>query len=211
MKDAAYFVSPTSGPGHPLLLLHSWWGLDSGVRRMADRISDEGHTVLVPDLLTGETFDDAQAAEAHLKSLDVDRLASLTQASVHLVREKGADRDAPVSIVGLSMGASLGLWASIRIPEAVSRVVSFYGTQTIDFTGAQAAYQLHFADSDELVDPDEASFMEATIGLSGAPVEVHRYPGTMHWFFEEGGGAYEPGAAELAWDRLEAFLERSLS
>ena len=67
VKDAAYFVSPRAGPGHPLLLLHSWWGLDGVVRRIADRISDEGHTVLVPDLLAGETFDDAAAAEAHLK------------------------------------------------------------------------------------------------------------------------------------------------
>ena len=208
MNDAAYFVSPRSGPGHPLLLLHSWWGLDAGVRQMADRISDEGHTVLVPDLLTGETFDDAEAAEAHLKSLDVDRLASLTQASVHLVREKGADRDAPVSIVGLSMGASLGLWASIRIPEAVSRVVSFYGTQTIDFTGARAAYQLHFADQDELVDPDEASFMEATIGLSGLEVESHSYPGTSHWFFEPERPNYDPDAAEQAWERMVRFLRR---
>ncbi len=208
MKDAAYFVSPRSGPGHPLLLLHSWWGLDSGVRRMADRISDEGHTVLVPDLLTGETFDEAADAEAHLKSLDVDRLASLTQASVHLVREKGADRDAPVSIVGLSMGASLGLWASIRIPDAVSRVVSFYGTQTIDFTGARAAYQLHFADTDELVDSDEASFMEATIGLSGLEVESHSYPGTSHWFFEPERPNYDHGAAEQAWERMVRFLRR---
>ena len=208
MNDAAYFVSPRSGPGHPLLLLHSWWGLDAGVRQMADRISDEGHTVLVPDLLAGETFDDAEAAEAHLKSLDVDRLASLTQASVHLVREKGADRDAPVSIVGLSMGASLGLWASIRIPEAVSRVVSFYGTQTIDFSGARAAYQLHFADQDELVDPDEASFMEATIGLSGLEVESHSYPGTSHWFFEPERPNYDPDAAEQAWERMVRFLRR---
>lgn len=208
VNDAAYFVSPRSGPGHPLLLLHSWWGLDSGVRQMADRISDEGHTVLVPDLLSGETFDDAEAAEAHLKSLDVDRLASLTQASVHLVREKGIDRDAPVSIVGLSMGASLGLWASIRIPEAVSRVVSFYGTQTIDFAGARSAYQLHFADHDELVDPDEAAFMEATIGLTGLEVESHSYPGTSHWFFEPERPNYDPDAAEQAWDRMVRFLRR---
>lgn len=208
VKDAAYFVSPRSGPGHPLLLLHSWWGLDSGVRQMADRIADEGHTVLVPDLLAGETFDDAGAAEAHLKSLDVDRLASLTQASVHLVREKGNDRDARVSIVGMSMGASLGLWASIRIPDAVSRVVSFYGTQTIDFTGAEAAYQLHFADHDELVDSDEASFMEATIGLIGLSVESYVYPGTSHWFFEPGRPNYDPNAAEQAWERMARFLSR---
>jgi carboxymethylenebutenolidase len=175
---------------------------------MADRIADEGHTVLVPDLLAGETFDDAEAAEAHLKSLDVDRLASLTQASVHLVREKGADREAPVSIVGMSMGASLGLWASIRIPDAVSRVVSFYGTQTIDFAGAQAAYQLHFADHDDLVDSDEAAFMEATIGLTGLAVESHSYPGTSHWFFEPERPNYDPDAAEQAWARMVRFLRR---
>jgi carboxymethylenebutenolidase len=208
VKDAAYFVSPSSGPGHPLLLLHSWWGLDSGVRKLADRISDEGHTVLVPDLLTGRTFEDADAAEEHLKSADANRLASLTQASVHLVRERGADRDAPVSIVGMSMGASLGLWASIRIPDAVSRVVSFYGTQTIDFAGAKAAYQLHFADDDEIVDSDEAAFMEATIGLNGLSVESHSYPGTSHWFFEPERPNYDAEAAEQAWERMVEFLRR---
>ena len=206
MKDAAYFVSPPSGPGRPLLLLHSWWGLDSGVRRMADRISDEGHTVLVPDLLTGATFDDVDAAREHLQSADANRLASLTQASVHLVRERSADPDVPVSIVGMSMGASLGLWASIRIPDAVSRVVSFYGTQTIDFAGAQAAYQLHFAEDDELVDSDEAAFMEATIGLNGLSVESHSYPGTSHWFFEPERPNYDPDAAEQAWKRMLEFL-----
>jgi len=175
---------------------------------MADRIADEGHTVLVPDLLAGATFDDAAVAQAHLESLDVDRLASLTRASVHLVREKGADRDAPVSIVGLSMGASLGLWASIRMAEEVSRVVSFYGAQTIDFAGAQAAYQLHFADDDELVDSDEASFMEATIALTGLEVESHSYPGTSHWFFESEGPNYDPDAAEQAWERVVRFLRR---
>ena len=175
---------------------------------MADRISDEGHTVLVPDLLTGETFDDAEAAQEHLRAADANRLASLTQASVHLVRERSPDPDHPVSIVGMSMGASLGLWASIRIPDAVSRVVSFYGTQTIDFAGARASYQLHFADEDELVDADEAAFMEATIGLNGLSVESHSYPGTSHWFFEPQRPNYDPEAAERAWDRMVEFLDR---
>jgi carboxymethylenebutenolidase len=108
------------------------------------------------------------------------------------------------------MGASLGLWASVRLPDEICAVAAFYGTQNIDFTGSKSAYQLHLAEADDWVDDDDAAFMEATIGLSGAPVEVHRYPGTEHWFFEEGAGAYEAGSAALAWDRLEAFLERSL-
>lgn len=191
-----------------MLLLHSWWGLDASVRRMADRISDEGHTVLVPDLLAGATFQDAALAEKHLGEVDPNRLASLTQTSVLLARERSDDPAAPISVVGMSMGASLGLWASIRQSDSIARVASFYGVQTLDFTGSAAAYQLHFADDDALVDPDEASFMEATIGLSGLEVESHRYPDTAHWFFEEDRPNYNPVAAETAWERLLRFLER---
>lgn len=208
VQDAAYFVSPPSGPGHAVLLLHSWWGLDGSVRRMADRISDAGHTVLVPDLLGGVTFEDETLAEHHLRDVDPNRLASLTQTSVLLVRERSLDPTAPISVVGMSMGASLGLWASIRQSEAISRVASLYGVQTIDFTGATARYQLHFAEDDALVDSDEASFMEATIGLNGLEVESYRYPGTAHWFFEEGRPNYDVEAAETAWERLLGFLER---
>ena len=106
----------------------------------------------------------------------------------------------------MSMGASLGLWASIRQADAITRVVSFYGVQTIDFAGASAAYQLHFADHDALVDSEEASFMEATIGLNGLEVESYRYPDTAHWFFEEGRPNYDPVAAETAWQRVLGFV-----
>lgn len=206
MKDAAYFVAPTSGPGAPLLLLHSWWGLDSSIKQLADRLADVGHTVLVPDLLAGETFSDAGAAEAFLRSADPNRLAWLTRTSVLLVQERSQQPESPISIVGMSMGASLGLWASIRMPDVVARVVSFYGVQTIDFAGAEAAYQLHFASDDAIVDSDEAAFMEATIGLNGLTVESFIYPETAHWFFEPGRLNFNPSAAEQAWDRMTEFL-----
>ena len=175
---------------------------------MADRISDAGNTVLVPDLLGGVTFETEERAQDHLRDLDPNRLASLTQTSVLLIRERGIDPLMQISVVGMSMGASLGLWASIRQADAIARVVSFYGVQTIDFAGASAAYQLHFADHDALVDTEEASFMEATIGLNGLEVESYRYSETAHWFFEEGRPNYDPAASETAWERMMAFLTR---
>lgn len=208
MKDAAYFVSPPAGAGPAVLLLHSWWGLDGPTRRLADRISDAGYTVLVPDLLAGETFASAPDAEKYLASLDANRMASLTQTSAYLVQERSSRPEDPVAAVGLSMGASLALWASVRLPTLIDRVVSFYGSQSIDFTGASAAYQLHFAEHDQLVDSDEASFMEATIGLEGLAIESHTYPGTSHWFFEPDRPNYDESAAETAWDRMMGFLGR---
>jgi pimeloyl-ACP methyl ester carboxylesterase len=55
------------------------------------------------------------------------------------VQEKSVDPVRPISIVGFSMGASLALWASVRIPDRVTKVVAFYGAQSIDFAGSSAS------------------------------------------------------------------------
>ena len=206
-RDQAYYVRPPEAPGPGVLLLHSWWGLTREVKRLADRLADEGFTVLVPDLNAGEVFDDPDAARRHLMESDANRLASLVLSSVAWLAERTpAER---VAVVGLSMGASLGLWASVRRPAEVGSVVAFYGTQSIDFSGAAARYQLHLADDDHLVSDDEAAFMQATMGLENLEVEVHHYPGTRHWFFEPGTDTYQPEAAELAWRRMVEFLRRA--
>ncbi len=206
MSDSAYFVAPTSGPGPGVLLLHSWWGLTPFFRRLADRLSEEGYTVLVPDLTAGETFSDAEEARDHLADLDADRLASLTLTAAHLVREKAQDPNEPIAVVGFSMGASLALWASVRLPESIGKVVAFYGVQSIDFAGSSAKYQLHLVDDDDLVSEDEAVFMQATMGIENLDVEVHRYPDVSHFFFERDQATHDEAAARQAWQRMLEFL-----
>ena len=192
-----------------MLLLHSWWGLTSFFRRTADRLSDDGYTVLAPDLNFGRTFDDAEAAREHLQEADANRLASLTLSAARLLQDKSAG--ARLGVVGFSMGASLGLWASVRLPETIGAVVAFYGVQSADFEGAEASYQIHLAESDPLVDPEEAVVMEATMGMEALDVEVFTYPGTGHWFFESDREAFDRIAAERSWDRTRAFLRGRLA
>ena len=189
-----------------MLLLHSWWGLTPFFRRLADRLAERGYTVLAPDLNEGETFIEADDARDHLASLEPDRLAALTLTSAGIARDRSVDPRAPIAIVGFSMGASLGLWASVRAPEHISKVAAFYGVQSIDFAGSASSYQLHLADDDPLVPEDDAAFMEATMGMESLAVEVHRYPGTSHFFFEGDQDEYDEEAARLAWARLLDFL-----
>lgn len=210
MTDTAYFVAPTDGPGPGVLLLHSWWGLTRFFRRFADQLADEGYTVLAPDLNFGATFAEPDLAQEHLEEADADRMASLTLNSAKVLQERSGDPERGIAVVGFSMGASLGLWASVRLPETIGAVAAFYGTQSIDFAGSRSSYQIHLAGDDELVSSDEAAFMEATIGLEERPLEVHRYPGVSHWFFEADREAYEHDAAQLARERLLEFLERHL-
>lgn len=208
MQDQAYFVAPPSGGGRGVLLLPAWWGLTREARRRADRISDEGFVVLAPDMALGKRPADEAEAEQVLGEADPNRIASLVISAAGLLDEK-AD-PGPIGVVGYGMGGSMGLWLSVRRPTLVSAVVSFYGTQIIDFAGAKADYQIHFAESDRFISDDEATFMEATMGLESLDVAVHSYPGTEHGFADPESPAYDEKAATRAFERSMEFLRARL-
>jgi carboxymethylenebutenolidase len=203
-KDLAYFiqVGEESGPG--VLLLHSFWGLTSAVKALADGLADEGYTVLVPDINFGEFPETESEAVDHLGKANPDRLASLVLSSVHLLEEKSSEPT--IAVIGFGMGGSLALWASVRLHSIIDRVVSFYGSQQIDFAGSRSRYLVHLAESDDYITEDEAAFMEATMGLESLDVEFHHYPGTLHGFGDPDGETFDPDSFELAWKRTVEFL-----
>jgi carboxymethylenebutenolidase len=208
VRDLAYFVQPEAGRGPGVLLLHSLWGLTSSVKGLADGLADRGYTVLAPDINLGELPETEKEGIDRLVEADPDRLASLVLSSVNLLADKSAE--GPIGVVGFGMGGSLGLWASVRLADLIGAVVSFYGTQQIDFAGSRSSYLIHFAEQDEYITADEAVFMEATMGLEALPVEVITYPGTRHGFCEPDSESYDPQAFDLAWRRTLEFLDDRL-
>lgn len=208
VRDLAYFVQPEAGRGRGVLLLHSLWGLTSSVKGLADGLADRGYTVLAPDINFGELPETEKEGIDRLVEADPDRLASLVLSSANLLADKSAE--GPIGVVGFGMGGSLGLWASVRLADLIGAVVSFYGTQQIDFAGSRSSYLIHFAEQDEYITDDEAVFMEATMGLEALPVEVITYPGTRHGFCEPDSESYDPQAFDMAWQRTLEFLDNRL-
>jgi carboxymethylenebutenolidase len=173
---------------------------------MADRLADEGFTVLAPDLFQGELPEDEQTAESTLREADPNYLASATLSAAGVLHRQSPQ----IQVIGMGMGGSLGLWASVRLPTMVTGVVSLYGAQNIDFAGSRATYQIHLAAQDPWLTRDDAFFMEATMGLAGVGVELYDYPGTTHGFFEEG-ATHDPEASRLAWGRILRFLRERVA
>ena len=206
VRDLAYFIQDQAGPGPGVLLLHSFWGLTSSFKALADGLADEGHTVLAPDINFGEFPGTEAEAVEQLGQASPDRLASLVLTSAQLLAEKSAEPT--VSVVGFGMGGSLGLWASVRLHSIIDKVVSFYGTQQIDFAGSQSRYQVHLAEEDPYIEEDEIAFMEATMGLESLAVETFRYPGTRHGFGDPDGDSFDPESFDLAWKRTVEFLKQ---
>lgn len=202
----AFLVSPPGGGDGPgVLVLHSWWGLTHWVRDFCRRVAAEGYTVLAPDLFDGVQPVTAAEGEAVLASADPDELSGLVMSSAHTLRVLSADPTEPIAVIGFSMGASLALWLSARLPTAVNAAVAFYGAQTIDFDQATASYLGHYAENDHIVSEEDRVVTESFIRLGGRSTEFHLYPGTRHWFFEEG-DTFHAEAAQLAWDRTIDFL-----
>lgn len=202
----AFFVGPEGGRRGPgVLVLHSWWGLNDWVRDFCRRLSDEGYTVLAPDLMEGETPDTALKGEAALAKVEPNSLSGLVLASVGVLQRASEGEDQPIAVIGFSMGASLALWLAARAPDQVKTVVGLYGAQSIDFDEADAHFQGHFAENDHMVSEEDRVTTEAFIRLGNNETDFHLYPGTSHWFFEAG-DTFDPEAAELAWTRTIAFL-----
>jgi carboxymethylenebutenolidase len=96
------------------------------------------------------------------------------------------------------------------VPELVGATVVFYGSQKIDMAPANSPFLGHFAESDEYVDADELTLLEADLQLLEKDVTFHRYVDTEHWFFESDRPEYQEAAATLAWERTVAFLHQHL-
>lgn len=203
-RDLAYFIQDGPAPGPGVLLLHSFWGLTSSVKALADRLADDGYTVLVPDINFGELPASESEAVGHLGKANPDRLASLVLSSAQLLQEKSSQPT--IAAVGFGMGGSMALWASVRLNAIIDRVVSFYGTQQIDFAGSRSRYLIHLAETDDYITDDETAFMEATMGLESLEVGFHRYPGTEHGFADPDGDTFDPDSFDLAWKRTVEFL-----
>lgn len=203
----AYLVRPDAGTGPGVLLLHSWWGLNRATKDVADDLADAGFVVVAPDLFEGVLPGDVDEAISVLGAADPDAMAALVVSSAVALRSQTDDPDGPIAAVGYSMGGSWALWLATRQPDTVRAVVTYYGTQRIDFDDLRAPVLGHFASDDDLVSDDELIEMHAHLLLSDKSVLIHRYEGTGHGFAEPAwGSAHRPAAAAEAWARTLEFL-----
>ena len=110
-----------------MVIVHDRWGLDDGLRNMADRIAGEGYIVLAIDLFGGETTADVQVArELMISTLgDPDASASNIEGALGFLSEVAA---APsVAALGIGFGGTWNLSPAGIFPDRVDAAISYYG------------------------------------------------------------------------------------
>jgi carboxymethylenebutenolidase len=211
--DGFLAVPPTGkGPGHGVLVLHAWWGLNDTIKAFCTQLAESGFVAFAPDLYHGKVADTIADAETLGKALDANHLqakADIAEATMFL-NERVGQADSGLTVIGFSLGAYYALDLSNADPEHIRSAVIFYGTGADDFSNSKADYLGHFAENDEFEPLSNVNSLEESLRRAGRPVTFHVYSGTGHWFFEpDRPDAYNEAAASLAWDRTLAFLRRA--
>lgn len=215
---SGYLVTPQSGRGPGVLVIQEWWGLDSGIKEMAERLGKAGFVALAPDLYHGELaqHDEMDKAAHLMQSMPADRAGRDMSGAVDYLAGHPAVTSEGIGVVGFCMGGMLSFIIAANRPEKVKAVVPFYGfpqgDAEPDYSTITAAISGHMAEHDNFFPPTAARALEAKLRAMGKTVTLTVHPGTGHAFMAPHNalGTFNAEVAAQVWPEAVGFLQRTL-
>lgn len=209
-----YLVRPKAGPERlpGVVIVHENRGLNPHIEDVTRRAALEGFLALAPDFLSprGGTPEDADRARELISTLDpAQTVADGVAALRWLARHEACT--GKVGAIGFCWGGGVVGLLAAHAPELAAGIV-FYGRQPPSelVPQIQAPLLLHYAGLDERINAGIPAF-RAALDAAGKTYELHMYEGVNHAFHNDTSQArYDRAAAELAWSRTVAFLNRWL-
>jgi dienelactone hydrolase len=185
-----------------VLLFHHVHGLTSGVHEFAETLRGAGHTVHVPDLYEGRTFDTIDDGRRYAQSVGFDTL---------LDRGTAAAEGLPAELV--YAGFSLGVMPAQKLAQTrpgATGALLFHSCLPVDEFGAWPAgvpVQVHGMEGDAMF-AEEGDLDAARALVASTPdAELFLYPGDRHLFADASLATYDELAATLLTERVLAFLD----
>jgi len=215
---SGYLVTPPTGSGPGVLVIQEWWGLDSGIKEMADRLGAAGFVALAPDLYHGQLagHDEMDKAGHLMQSLPPDRAGRDMSGAVDYLAGHQAVTSKGIGVVGFCMGGMLSFIIAANRPDEVKAVVPFYGfpqgAAEPDWSKLTASISGHMAERDDFFPPAAARALEAKLRGMGKTVTLTVHPGTGHAFMgpHNALGTLNAQLAAQIWPGVVKFLHAAL-
>lgn len=183
-----------------VLLFHHIQGLTDGVRAFADELRGAGHTVHTPDLFEGRTFASIEEGFGFARDAGFD--------AIRARGAEAADGLGPGLVhAGLSFGVTIAQRLAQTRPGARGALLLYSCLPVSEFGDAWPEglpVQVHGKAGDEFFEEDLPAARELVAGATDA--ELFLYPGEQHLFADSSLGDFDPDAAALLMERVQAFL-----
>src|SRR6185436_19170403 len=163
---SGYLVTPPQGSGPGVLVIQEWWGLDSGIKEMSDRLGAAGFVALAPDLYHGELagHDEMDKAGHLMQSLPPERAGRDMSGAVDYLANHSAVTSNGIGVVGFCMGGMLSFILAANRPDKIKALVPFYGfpqgATEPDWSKLTASISGHMAEHDSFFSPAAAHALE---------------------------------------------------
>jgi dienelactone hydrolase len=185
-----------------VLLFHHAQGQTTGFHAFADELRRAGHTVHIPDVFDGRTFDSIDAGLAYAKEIGFDEV---------IERGVRAAEGLPAGLV--YAGFSLGELAAQKLAQTrpgARGALLFYSCVPISEFGASwpagVPVQIHGMDADPIFVGEGDIDAARALVESAEDAEMFLYPGDQHYFADSSLPSYDPDATALLTRRVLDFL-----
>lgn len=213
-----YLTIPASGRGPGVLVLQEWWGLAPQLKRVCDRLAEEGFVALAPDLYHGEIAEHTEMDKAArlMSEMPMDRAARDMGAAVDYLLAHDAVQGDKIGVVGFCMGGMLTLVVAAQHGDKIGAAAPFYGAplgdSAPDWSGLNAPVRGHFAAQDDFFPPEKIAELEQQLKAMGKDCVFTVHPGTGHAFANEDNplGTHDLEASGKAWNETIAFFRECL-
>jgi carboxymethylenebutenolidase len=215
-KDTAggFLATPEKPGRYPgLIVVHEWWGLNDWVKEQTVKLASQGFVALAVDLYRGKVAADASEAHELSRGLPDDRaIVDLMAGIVYLTTRNDVDHGR-VGTIGWSMGGGYAVQLAMHVPRLGACVVNYGAlpTDPNDLQNIGAPFLGNFGADDRGITPADVQAFQKSMETLSRKVDIKIYDGAGHGFENPNNkDGYRPQAAEDAWNRTIAFLNKSL-
>lgn len=216
---AAYVAAPTTTPAPVIVVIQEIFGVNPGIREIADNLAKQGFLAVCPDLFwrfePGLQLSDHRDADWK-KGFDFYSRYNFDEGVKDIAATVAVSRTIPgstgkVGVMGFCLGGLMSFLTAARVE--VDAAVEYYGAETEKYVSEgkqiKKPFMMHLAGEDEYMDKAAQVAIRAAL-TPNALIEIHTYPGRNHAFARPNGDHYDVTDAAIANTRTLDFFKKHL-
>ena len=224
-KMDAYEAKPKAGGTYPgIVVLMEAFGLNDHIKKVTERIAQEGYVAIAPDLYHREAerlvpYSDLQKAVGIMNKLQDSKIMDDVGAAIAHLKSQSNVKAGSIGVTGFCMGGRFTYLAAAHHNKDVKAAVPFYpggvpmgNPSPLSRTGEiKCPIYLFFGGKDPLIPQDHVDKINAELTDKKINFQLKLYPEATHGFFcDDRPMSYNPDAAKDAWEKFKSFFAQHL-
>ena len=223
-KMDAYEAKPKEGGTYPgIVVLMEAFGLNDHIKKVTERIAQEGYVAIAPDLYHREServvpYSDLQKAVGIMNRLQDQKVMDDVGAAIAHLKSQGNVKAGALGVTGFCMGGRFTYLSAAHHNKDVKAAVAFYGggipmgnPSPLSRTGEiKSPIYLFFGGKDPLIPQEHVDKIHAELTNKKINFQLKLYPEATHGFFCDERPSYHPESAKDAWEKFRSFFAQHL-